>query len=329
MVLNFYIKYNLTQEAVVELLKMINIMAGVKNLPESYTSFIACYQNPFDSHRVYFCCECKCEFGGSEAPSKDAVCRISGCNSNKFDFFMVLSVEQQIKDTVVKYQNEIKEYETLVNTEHISDVNQGDILKAITTKEEGSFITLSVNTDGAAAYRWTINKPCYPIFVVVNNLPPRLRFSKNNIILAGIWLSKGEPDIPLFFKKFCAEVKSLRKGITIGQHIYKVVVLQACLDTIARPKLQNSTQFNGKFGCSLCLHEGKVFGTQVRYPYAIVEQREHAASVQLMMEIHRTKVKKLGMKGLSVFLTVPNFDIISGKIYINIYVPCRLIYEYT
>lgn len=313
MVLNFYIKYKLTQEAVVELLKMINIIAGAKNLPESYSSFAAHFQDPYGSHRMYFCCNCQCEFG-TEAPSKDAICSIPECNSKKFDFFMVLPVEQQIKETVLKYKDEIEKYKTLVDNQHISDISRGNVLKAITAKEDGNFITLSVNTDGAAAYRWTINKPCYPIFLVVNNLPPRLRFNKNNIILAGIWLSKGEPNMPLFFRKFCAEVKHLRKGITIGPDVYKVVVLQTCLDTVARPKLQNSTQFNGRFGCSLCLHEGKLYGTQVRYPYEDVEQRQHTSTQRLMMEVQQTKIKKLGIKGPSVFLTVPNFDIIYGNI---------------
>lgn len=312
MVLNFYIKFKLTQEALVELLRMVNVICGAKNLPESYDSFLAHFQDPYGSHRVYFCCNCQCEFG-PEAPSKDTVCSIPSCNSKKFDFFMVLPVEQQIKETVLKYKDEIDEYETLMDTQQISDINRGDIMKAITAKEGGKFITLSVNTDGAAAYRWTINKPCYPIFVVINNLPPRLRFNKNNIILAGIWLSKGEPYMPLFFKKMCTEVKNLKQGIKIGSDIYKVVVLQTCLDTVARPKLQNSTQFNGKYGCSLCMHEGKVFGTQVRYPFANVEQREHALTKQLMMEIQQTKIKQFGIKGPSVFLILPDFDIISGK----------------
>lgn len=207
---------------------------------------------------------------------------------------MVLPVEEQIKETVEHYKDEIDSYENLLKTHHISDINRGDMLKAITANEEGNFITLSVNTDGAAAYRWTINKPCYTIFLVVNNLPPRLRFNVNNVILAGIWLSKGEPHMPLFFKKICTEVKHLRNGMNIGSDIYKVIVLQACLDTVARPKLQNSTQFNGRYGCSLCLHEGKVYGTQVRYPCKNVDQRDHTMTQQLMTEIQRTNKKNLG-----------------------------------
>lgn len=313
MILNYYIRHHLTQSALVDLLKMLNIMAGSKICAESYETFSAMFPNPYNHHRVYYCMECQSGVGNS-APNHDTVCSIPECGGKNFDFFMAISIEQQIKETMIKYQKDILDYESMVRQELVSDINNGRVVKNINSKIPDKLITLSVNTDGAAAYRWSINKPCYPIFVTINNLPPRIRFDKNNLLLAGIWLSKGEPNIPLFFKEFCEEVIKLGDGIMIGSESYKIVVVQNCLDSVARPKLQNSTQFNGKFGCSLCLHEGKIIhGNQQRYPFKKSQCRNHDDTRRLMIEAHNTGIPINGIKGLSVFLSIPHFDIITGN----------------
>ena len=188
------------------------------------------------------------------------------------------------------------------------------MITKIKENDDGKLLTLSVNTDGAAAYRWTLNKPCYPIFIVLNNLPPRIRFSKHNIMLAAIWLSKGDPNMSLFFKYFFKEIRDLRERLEIDGELYKVVVLQTCLDTVARCKVQGTTQFNGKFGCSLCLYSGKIVnGNQIRYPVSSVKQRDHNSTKNIMLEVHETKKPKQGITKLSVFLAVPDFDIVYGN----------------
>lgn len=313
MILNYYIKHRLTQSALVDLLKMFNLMAGSKMFPECFETFTASFPDPYESSRNYFCTDCQCGMGKSP-PAPDAVCPIPECGGVKFDFFITIPIEQQLRETIIKYRKEISDYEKLVKSEGISDINQGKITAGISSKVNCKILTLSVNTDGAAAYRWSINKPCYPIFVVVNNLPPRIRFEKNNLLMAAIWLSKGEPNIPLFFKTFCEEMMKLSNGFSCNSDEYKVFVVQSCLDSVARPKLQNSTQFNGKFGCSVCFHEGSlVNGNQIRYPFKETVQRDHAETRRMMLQAHNTGTTVQGIKGISVFLSIPFFDIVKGK----------------
>ncbi|XP_062554341.1 uncharacterized protein LOC134219583 [Armigeres subalbatus] len=291
---------------------MLNVMAGFKLFAESFETFSAAFPDPYNHYRIYFCTECQYCIGKC-APTGNDVCPLPDCGSKSFDFFMTIPIEQQVRETMLKYQKEISDYQTVVRSEAVSDISQGKIIKQISAKVPEKLITLSVNTDGAAAYRWSINKPCYPIFLTINNLPPRIRFDKNNLLLAAIWLSKGEPNIPLFFKEFCKEIIELSNGINIGSEVYKVVVVQNCLDSVARPKLQNSTQFNGKFGCSLCFHEGKiVLGNQLRYPYKNSRCRNHSETRRQMIEAHKTGKPINGIKGLSVFLSIPYFDIVAG-----------------
>ncbi|XP_058443180.1 uncharacterized protein LOC131425359 [Malaya genurostris] len=154
--------------------------------------------------------------------------------------------------------------------------------------------------------------PMYPLFVVINELPPKERFKKQNLILAALWISNGEPNMPLFFQNFCLEMRKLREGMFIDNILYKIVVLQCCVDSVCRCKIQNMKQFNGYFGCSLCLHPGVAIGKQVRYPYRKCQKRDHSSTKQHMMIAQDTAKELFGIKGLSVLLSLPNFDIVRG-----------------
>lgn len=161
-------------------------MFGFKRFPECFESFAAVFPNLYESYRVYFCEGCHCSIG-RERPNVDFECSIPECLSRKFDYFIVFPVEKQLRDTVLKYETEIEEYERTIRENNIADISQGRMYKLLESQVSSKLITLSVNTDGAAAYRWSGHKPCYPIFVTINNLPPRLRFSNNNLILAAVF----------------------------------------------------------------------------------------------------------------------------------------------
>lgn len=56
-----------------------------------------------------------------------------------------------------------------------------------------------------------------------------------------------------------AELKHLQmNGFEVDGRLYKVRVLVITTDTMARPVLKNTSQFNGAFGCDWCLLEGKM-----------------------------------------------------------------------
>lgn len=48
-----------------------------------------------------------------------------------------------------------------------------------------------------------------------------------------------------------------REGIFFKDVKYKVRVVIISTDTVARPLVRNTTQFNGEYGCDFCLHPGK------------------------------------------------------------------------
>lgn len=92
-----------------------------------------------------------------------------------------------------------------------------------------------------------------------------------------------------------------------------VVALMMC-DSVARPILQNMTQFNGQYGCSLCLHPGeqveKGNGTVRVYPY---KEGPHFSHMQCKGGFMYKKNKTVrDVKGPTCLINIPHVDIISG-----------------
>lgn len=93
----------------------------------------------------------------------------------------------------------------------------------------------------------------------------------------------------------------------------KIVGL-CCVDSRARPAMQNTTQFNGYFGCGFCLHPGTLVNKQVKYTVTATEYPEREAKEMLadMEQAVALKRNVSGVKGPSPLINMPCFDIVWG-----------------
>jgi hypothetical protein len=82
------------------------------------------------------------------------------------------------------------------------------------------------------------------------------------------------------------------------------------MDTVARPKVLNVIQFNGKFGCLHCLHPGKTVSTGRHcYPCETYDLRSDELRLDQVKKSLKNKTPYQGVKGkayLSKFLKIPN-----------------------
>lgn len=103
---------------------------------------------------------------------------------------------------------------------------------------------------------------------------------------------------------------------TDGADHCKVVAAVIMCDSVARPILQNMTQFNGQYGCSLCLHPGEQVtmgkGTVRSYPYKDVPKRDCVSTVTHAKEALSTTKPVNGVKGPTCLMNIPHFDLILG-----------------
>jgi hypothetical protein len=125
----------------------------------------------------------------------------------------------------------------------------------------------------------------WPLMIVINELPPKLRFT--NILLSGLAVCEKEPSndfMNVFLQQFVEQMKRLEtNGILITLHgtstkiKFKFLPMTSCVDSVARSVMQNRLQFNGYYDCSWCYTQGQYLHGSVRYPISkeVIEYRSH------------------------------------------------------
>lgn len=316
LIVSFFVRYNLTKGALVDLLKVINAIFDFKILPETHYKFTKYFNNILKCTRQYYCLKCKLFLGELTLfEQKTVICE--NCNSTSKKYFITNSVSEYVQDIVSNNLEAITQYSKQLNNNFLQDISQGSCIKDM-QKYFGKFYSISFNTDGIATFKSNVKKSLWPIIVTLNELPPHLRFLKKNIIIAGLWLDSESPPMELFLKPFCNELKRLfHEGISIKNNIFKIICTTGCADSVARCKLLNSKQFNGKFGCTYCKHPGvlvKIGGSkQLRFlSDTDGEIRTISVTLKEMKEAELLRKPICGIKGFSILTSIPKFNIIFG-----------------
>ena len=126
-------------------------------------------------------------------------------------------------------------------------------------------ILLLWNTDDVPLFK-SSKISIWPIFLVINELEPKLRFKSVNIIFAGMWYSTKKPDPSIFLELLYRELKILEKdanvivpldGIGLVPKVIKVILIAGTFDLPARCLVSDTPQFNGRHGCIKCYQEGE------------------------------------------------------------------------
>ncbi|XP_070378134.1 uncharacterized protein [Dermacentor albipictus] len=119
-------------------------------------------------------------------------------------------------------------------------------------------LTLTVNSDGSPVLK-SSKYSIWPVQIILNELPPRLRWS--NVMAPLLWYGHQHPNMPMLLQAFVHQLEQLNAtGITwtlAGTQVRsKVFCICCCADAPARAAMQQMVQFNGYFGCSWCYHPG-------------------------------------------------------------------------
>ena len=124
-----------------------------------------------------------------------------------------------------------------------------------------------------------------------------------------------------FLKPFTDELIDLHeKGVTRYKEEtsinIKVHTLICTVDSVARPSIINSKQFNGKYGCSFCYHKGETIavggGFTTLYPCEMGKLRTVGEHYDHAKEAEDLEMSVMGVKGFSIASTIPCFSIIDS-----------------
>ncbi len=120
----------------------------------------------------------------------------------------------------------------------------------------------------------------------------------------------------VYLKPFTEQAKSLsskgvlwrKNGVQVNS---KIVGICCCVDSKARPTMQNTTQFNGYYGCGFCLHPGVLVERQVKYTVSASGHDDRDSSMIRDMEVALVEGRPVrGVKGPSQLINMPFFDIV-------------------
>jgi len=126
-------------------------------------------------------------------------------------------------------------------------------------------ISLTWNVDGLPLFK-SSKFSLWPMYLIVNELPYKLRILKENMIISGLWFGEAKSNMNVFLKPIIAELMALENhGVEVkpptcsSSFITKVILLAGTCDLPAKSLMLNCMQFNGKYGCSKCLDPGDTF----------------------------------------------------------------------
>ena len=214
----------------------------------------------------------------------------------------------------------------------ISDVYDGLLYKNL-WKDNGFFskitnISFQLNSDGVSLFNST-KISVWPIYLSINELSPKLRFSRDYRIFAGLWFGTSKPAMTTFLQPLCQELFTIyENGVSIEQsdgthHKIRAILLSACFDAPAKCMFQDFTQFNGLYGCGYCREKGETVpsgnGHTRTYPFNLEQdsghapRRTHEETKRDAVDAHSQQRRVNGVNNnFSWGLVLPEFDVIRG-----------------
>lgn len=324
MVMEYYLRHNLSWAALEDLLFLINSIVGSNILPSSKYLFQNCFNSNESPNYHYYCENCESYLGNNKNTEIiNTFC--DNCKklniSSKCKFFVTLPLEPQLKYVVQNNSDKIH-FKLECMDSNIHSVYNGNLYNASKIDcSKDKLISLTINTDGVNVFKSAKHASFWPLQMILNELDVKSRFKTKNIVVTGFWFGS-EPIMELFLKPLIDELNSLSKGMAlqIKDDIVQIFILPLIfsVDTVAKDLIQRKKQFNGYFGCSYCLHPGKLVKIsaktkQVRYTNINnVELRNHSNALRHMKEAFLTDSVVNGFKGLCPLAALSNFNIIDG-----------------
>ncbi|XP_051807764.1 uncharacterized protein LOC127535044 isoform X2 [Acanthochromis polyacanthus] len=330
MVMSHAAKHNITGTQLEDLLTLINTLFGKEILPRSKYLFNKCFKNNSDLVNFhYYCKSCKIYLGMQKdihgvllCPNCESPIEISTLNNASF--FIDIPIAPQIRTQLESPEIQMNlnyRHERSQEHEVIADIYDGEMYKKMSKPHRilsnPNNFSFNFNSDGSPVFK-SSKFSIWPIQLHLNELPPKIRFK--NVILAGLWFGAHEPVMPIFLKPFVEQANTLASTGVVwdkngDRQNSKVIGLCCCVDSKARPAMQNTTQFNGYFGCGFCLHPGTLVEKQVKYTvtaeYPERESKDMLADMEMAVEQHKSV---RGVKGPSPLINMPYFDIVWGFI---------------
>lgn len=325
-VLQLYMKHNWTNNCLEDVCKLINIVPGATvDLPSTkYTIFKHFRDNCCTNiSKQYYIKSKSCQTYRNEQVC--SVCK-SVLKAKECNFFAYMPIENQLKIVIEKNWERIINFDVdQLDDGHISDVQSGKILQTLHESSENSdanIISLALNTDGANKFKCN-RRSIWPIQIVLNCLPPNLRYEPLNLLTVGVFYGLHKPDCLEFFQPLINAMKRLKEdGFTIRkddeEYSFVPIITHCIVDLPAKHMLQCIKQYNGKKSCTYCTHPGECLDVpgsrkMIRYTeMGVTYPLRNSLDTMASMARGNFANNRDGTTDISCLVSLPKFDLING-----------------
>lgn len=338
MLLGYFIQFNVTEKARSKLIEVIKILAGpqFQNINFSNYTLNKILNPPEDKVTFHYYCQ-SCEGTIVHSSVKSAIKKqekfCEKCETKNIiglsnqNYFLSVNFEYQLQ--LLLKEKSIREslLQTVSGTnrsnmdDKITDICDSKLYRDTVT-DFPSTVTYNISTDGAPLSDGrSSNRSFWPLSVVINDLPPTIRFK--HVLLVGIMIVAHEPQpslMNLFIDKFKEQAVSLHeKGIKLNfpedNCTQTLTFSPLCIiaDSAARPLLQNRLKYNGYCSCRYCYQLGFHCGI-VKFPFVGSDctQRTHKSHMADVRAVEAKGSSVNGVKGRSAFCDFPNIDMVKS-----------------
>ncbi len=338
-IMSFIIRHDLSSVASKDMMSLIKTMFPSFN----YTLNDVLKFDAGKSYTKYdYCGKCKRVFPQDPTVT---MCDTDGCDTQRFGVnkkakhsFYIAKSEKQLGEIfsrrgvwesiqVYKANAKTRAQNTEPHHANICDISDGKeyrkLLQPGGCLHGENTISSVFNTDGAELFS-SSNVNLWPIYLAINELSPRERFSRENMPLIGMWQgSKSKPPFFQYMEAFATEANRLyEEGFTFRPYgsdqdvTAKLAVIVGSLDLQAKGYVLNMTMYSGTYSCSACLHPGEtapqgrghaMFFDSKSYPArSIGGVKADAATAET------TKKRVNGLIGPSGLHSLITFDFVKG-----------------
>lgn len=330
-VVDVQIQNKLSHQATCSVVKLLNSHNNDIKLPENKSAIKAYAYDENDYKFFVKCLDC------DEMIEHDTKCikcqRLMKIDSKKNNFLVYFQLEHQIRRILERHLETIISY---LNRDHVNDtladVDDGILFKRLRNETPQSLhiVALTLNVDGANIFK-SSRDSLWPVQLVLNCLPPAIRYFPENIIISTLHYSREQPCMTDLLYLLAVEMDHLNKQlITVYKdhefHNFVPKLLLCACDLPARTKVQNFKGTNAKFGCPFCFHPGIPTAnnrgrTTIRFTKheATSKLRTHSATIKQAQKVVMTNRNKNGedgsihgIKGQSAILLFDDVDVIES-----------------
>lgn len=190
------------------------------------------------------------------------------------------------------------------------DIYDGEVYKELSQQNQilskQNNISFQWYTDGVRIFN-SSKFSIWGFFLIILELPYALRYKMENVLLVSLWFGDKKPSPNLFLKPLKESLRSVYEGIQIYVRDLKSyikvqgIIICGTADLPAKALFLSMNQYNGRFGCQVCLEPGQTVAKTRVYPYrkeiTLRTDEETIRNSRLALE---AKIAVCGVKGPSI-----------------------------